>query len=95
MPFISVWFLMITSWLVPLLSVIALVLGIIAYVKKQPKALHAIIAAVLSFGLFVVVNRSDIVERKAEDAAAGAVGVAVREANRLQDLGSDEYEISF
>lgn len=85
LPLISVWFLVITSWLVPLLAVIGLVLGVIAYVKKQPKAIHAVVACVAAFALFVFVNNSDAVEKKAEKAAAGLVKDAIDDYNRYDD----------
>ena len=85
LPLISVWFLVITSWLVPLLAIIGLVLGVIAYIKKQPKAIHALVACAVGFGLFVFVNNSDVVEKKAEKAAAGLVKDAIDDYNRYDD----------
>ena len=75
LPYLSTWFLII-SWLSYLFGIIGLILGVIAAVKKQKKAITGIILCIVAcVGYYFIVNSEYIVEQAAKDATEAIGGM--------------------
>jgi FtsH-binding integral membrane protein len=86
LPLLSVWFLVISSWLVWLLAVVGLILAIIAVVKNQKNSIAGIAACVISIVLYFVVLNSDAMAERAANDVAGAIGTAMEISGAAEEL---------
>ncbi len=85
LPLLSVWFLVISSWLVWLLVAIGLILGIFAVIKKQNKSIAGLVANILAIILYFVVLNSDAMAERAAKDAANVIDTAITISDKTYD----------
>ena len=94
LPFISVWFVFL-NWLAIPTAGVGIILGIIAVVKKQQKAILGLALCVIAAIAYPLVLKSDALQKKAaEDVAqAGAAisGIATDAAKSYGNYGGENW----
>ena len=75
LPVLSPWF-MVISWLVYVIAFVGVILGVIAILKKQQKAILGTALCVAAVVAFILIGNSDwMAERTLESAASALDGV--------------------
>ncbi len=88
LPVLSPWFLVI-SWLVYVVAIVGAILGVIAIVKKQQKAILGTALCVVSVVAFMLIVSSDWMAKRSAESAASAIENTMGLANKAKSLSEE------
>ena len=89
-PFLSTWFI-ILNWLAIPIAVVGLILGVIAVVKQQQKAILGLVLCIVAAGAYPLVLKTDYVQKKTVENAAEVAGAVVNMAGQHAQQSINNY----
>lgn len=84
LPVLSAWFLVI-NWLVFLTAGVGIILGVIAIMKNQQKAITGTALNVIAIVAYLLLVNSDFMAKKAVEDVASTAGTAIEMANKYSN----------
>lgn len=90
LPFISVWFVFL-NWLAIPLAGVGIILGVLAVVKKQQKAILGLALCVIAAIAYPLVLKSDALQKKAVEDTAKVAGAVANMAGQHVQSNINNY----
>ncbi len=91
LPYLSTWFLLV-SWLTYIFGAVGIILGVIAFVKKQQKAILGLVLCLASCVGYYFISNSDYIAKKSVENAAEAVGGVMQMSSDVVNWASEQNE---